>query len=148
MFTEGVILYFDPFYFKSGHTSKPKYFIVIKIIEDNVILASLPSSKDYVPAYQTITHGCIELHEASFNCYVFMGGEAVTVNGWAFPLNTFLYGQQLDEYDMKNLQDIYPVKGLDYEVIGQLTDLEFDKVKHCFRTSAAVKRRYKRLLNS
>lgn len=30
MFEEGSILYFNPFFFKDGSDSKPKYFLVIK----------------------------------------------------------------------------------------------------------------------
>ena len=146
MFTEGSLLYFDPFYFKSGNTAKPKYFLVLKVTADQTILATLPSSKDYVPAYQPVIHGCIELAQANFNCYVFMAGQPITTDGWAFPKNTFLYGQQIDEYSIETLSDIYPVEGADYTIIGRLTDGEFGLVKRCFTQSATVKRKYKRML--
>jgi len=120
VFTEGSLLYFDPFYFKSGNTAKPKYFLVLKVTADQAILATLPSSQDYVPAYQPIAHGCIELAEANFNCYIFISGQPVTTTGWAFPKNTFLYGQQIDEYPIANLLDIYPVEGADYKIVGHL----------------------------
>lgn len=146
MFTEGSLLYFDPFYFKSGNTAKPKYFLVLKVTGDQTILATLPSSQDYVPSSQSIAHGCVELAEANFNCYIFIAGQPVTTQGWSFPKNTFLYGHQIDEYLIATLTDIYPVEGADYQIIGQLTANEFGLVKRCFTQSASVKRKYKRLL--
>lgn len=146
MGSEGDILYFDPFYFKSGNSSKPKYFIVLKIIGHKSIIASLPSSKDFIPAYVTKMHGCVEVPEACFNCYIFEKRHIVTTNGWAFPLDTYVYGQQIDEYDIPTLKDIYPVQDLDFKIIGNLTVTEFTLLKECFIASANVKRKYKRIL--
>lgn len=42
MFTPGNILYFTPFYFKNGAPSKNKYFIVLKDVDGQLVLASLP----------------------------------------------------------------------------------------------------------
>jgi hypothetical protein len=50
VFTEGSILFFDPFYFRNGNTAKAKFFIVLRVLDDKVVLATLPSSQDYVPA--------------------------------------------------------------------------------------------------
>lgn len=50
-FAEGEVLYFDPFLFKDAKGgSKPKYYIVLKNMNDNVVLATLPTSKDFVPS--------------------------------------------------------------------------------------------------
>lgn len=111
-----------------------------------MVLATLPSSQDFVPSSQSITHGCIDVAEANFNCYVFMAGQPVTTSGWAFSKNTFLYGQQIDEYSIENLLDIYPIEGVDYQIIGELTPAEFMQVKRCFTQSATIKRKYKRML--
>lgn len=146
MYIPGNIIYFDPFYFKDGSASKPKYFLVLKIIGSNVILASLPSSKDHLPRHLEINHGCLEVPEGNINCYVFKANNVVTTNNWAFPMDTFLYGQWLDEYEIVQLADIYPVDGIDYQVIGQLTGQELNKLIHCFTQSASVKRKFKRLL--
>lgn len=43
MFEAGSILFFDPFYFENGNNPKPKYFLVIKELDGQVILASLPN---------------------------------------------------------------------------------------------------------
>ncbi|MBE9466023.1 hypothetical protein ACFP1I_00300 [Dyadobacter subterraneus] len=97
---EGDILYFDPFYFKNGNKSKPKYFIILKVIEGKALLASLPSSLDFRPSTFLDNHGGIEIPEASFNCYIFQANYKVTTNNWAFPLDTYVYGQQIDEYEI------------------------------------------------
>lgn len=48
MYQKGNIIYFTPFYFKNGNTPKPKYFVVLSVSESETILASLPSSRDYI----------------------------------------------------------------------------------------------------
>lgn len=143
---EGDVLYFDPFYFKDGKTPKPKYFIVLKITGSTTVLASLPSSLDYRPTTSSDAYGCIDVPEACFSCFVFKGGHPVATNGWAFPRDTFLYGQQIDEYEVAILHDIYPVAGLDYHIVGTLNDEAFRHLKQCFAESGSVKRRFRRLL--
>ncbi len=143
---EGSILYFDPFYFKNGNKSKPKYFITLKVINGKSILASLPSSVDFRPSNLNENERCLEIPEASFNCYIFPANHKITTPGWAFPLNTYVYGQQIDEYEISVLKDIYPVEGLDYKIIGILMASEFEKLISCFQNSANVKRKFKKLL--
>jgi hypothetical protein len=145
---EGDILYFELFYFKNSNPPKAKYFIVLKIIGASTILASLPSSRDFRPTASSEAYGCIEVPEACFNCFVFKADLPVATNNWAFPLDTFVYGQQIDEYEIANLKDIYPVEGLDYQVVGRLKDTGFKDLKDCFCHSASVKRRFRRLLAS
>jgi hypothetical protein len=148
VFTEGAILFFDPFYFRNGNTAKAKYFIVLKVMDEKVVLATLPSSQDYVPAtvVDADVSPCIEIPDANFNCYFLKAGRIVTTNHWAFPKNTFLYGHQLDEYEIATLQDIYPIEGIDFEHIGTLSPQVFTEIIACFRNSASVKRKYKKLL--
>jgi hypothetical protein len=148
VFTEGAILFFDPFYFRNGNTAKAKYFIVLKVMDEKVVLATLPSSQDYVPAtvVDADVSPCIEIPDANFNCYFLKAGRIVTTNHWAFPKNTFLYGHQLDEYEIATLQDIYPIEGIDFEHIGTLSPKVFAEIIACFRKSASVKRKYKKLL--
>jgi hypothetical protein len=147
VFTEGSILFFDPFYFQNNNAPKPKYFIVLKIVQDKIILASLPSSVDCVPAFvDTTVSACIEIPEANFNCYLFTAKQSIATNGWAFRKDTFLYGHQLGEYQTDTLKDIYPIEGLDFEIIGTLQQTIFDEIMKCFRNSASVKRKFKKLL--
>lgn len=45
MLKEGSLLYFNPFVFKNGATPKPKYFVVLAMMDDGkLMLASLPTS--------------------------------------------------------------------------------------------------------
>lgn len=146
MYTPGKLIFFDPFYFKEGG-NKPKYFLVIKVLGGNVILASLPSSKVHLPANQIIQHGCLEVQDSGINCYIFEANRPITKCGWCFKLNTFLYGMWLDDFNIEVLNANYSIEGVDYEIIGELTDQELHNVIGCFRNSSSVKRKYKRLLS-
>jgi hypothetical protein len=146
LYLPGRIIYFDPFYFKDGG-SKPKYFLVLKCISDKVILASLPSSQIHLPATISLNHGCIEMPEMGVNCYVFEANRSITTNGWSFELNTFLYGNWLDDFDIEHLKKNYSIPGVDYEIIGDLYSDELKKIIDCFKNSATVKRKYKKLLS-
>lgn len=146
MYSPGKLIYFDPFFFKNGDESKPKYFLVLKIIDNSVILASLPSSKVHLPASQPIIHGCLEIPEACINCYIFEANRPITKAGWSFQFNTILYGQWLDEFTLDTLNANYQIEGIDYEIIGELTDEELKSIINCFCNSTSVKRKYKRIL--
>lgn len=146
MYSPGKLIYFDPFFFKNGDESKPKYFLVLKVIDNSAILACLPSSKVHLPAAQQIIHGCLEIPEACINCYIFEANRPITKAGWSFQFNTILYGQWLDEFRLDILNANYQIEGIDYEIIGELTDEELKKIINCFSNSASVKRKYKRLL--
>lgn len=147
MHEAGTILYFTPFYFKDPSPSKPKYFIVLKVLDNGeVALVSLPSSQRYLPSFAPAVHGCIEIPAACITCYVFEANRPVTNAGWGFPLDSFLYGQYLDTYETKILQEMYPTEGVDYDIVGTLTRQELDAIIRCFANSASVKRRIKRIL--
>jgi hypothetical protein len=147
MYTAGNLIYFDPFYFKDGSASKRKYFLVLKVIDDNAVLASLPSSVDHLPRNINTVHGCLEIPEGCINCYIFKANTLITKNGWSFELDTFLYGNWIDDFSIKLLDYIYPVEEIDYKVIGELTDRELKNVIACFANSASVKRKYRRMLS-
>lgn len=146
MFQSGTLLYFNPFYFKNGAASKPKYFIVLKDIDDKLILASLPSSRIYLPHRVPEDHGCIEIPEGCITCYLFEAGRTICTNGFAFPKLTAVYGEQLDQYDKSIIEDNYPVPGVDYEIIGQLLPEQLADLLQCLRNSSVVKRRYRQML--
>lgn len=147
MFDEGTILYFTPFYFNNpSETPKPKYFIVVKRIDHVAILTALPSSKKHLPYDLQTTYGCIELPDSGIGCYVFPVGEQVATNGFAFPLDSYIYGQHLDEYNMDNIFEMYPFPGISYAIKGQLLPDKLVEIIDCLKKSASVKRRYKRFL--
>lgn len=145
MYIPGRIIYFDPFYFKDGG-SKPKYFLVIKVIDGSVILAGMPSSQNHLPIEQTINHGCVEVPEIGMNCYIFEAIRPITTNGWSFKFDTFLYGFWLDDYLIADLEKNYNIPGVDFEIIGELTNQEFQNVIDCFKSSRVVKRKYRKML--
>jgi len=140
------ILYFDPFYFKNGNKAKAKYFVVLKLIENRAVLASLPTSKDHIPAFQEIQEGCIEIPESNFNCFAISATTCVTECDKCFERKTFLYGQNIDEYEVKLLKELYPLENIDYKIWGKMKKCLFDELICCFRKSKTVKRKYKKIL--
>jgi hypothetical protein len=145
LYTPGKIIYFDPFHFKDGG-SKPKYFLVLKVVDGDAILASLPSSQPHLPAGQTIQHGCLEIPDSCINCYIFEANRPITNDGWSFDLNTFLHGLWIDDFSISALEERYSIENVEYEIKGELTAAELAAVIQCFKNSSSVKRRYKRIL--
>ena len=146
MFQEGHIIYFDPFYFKNGNTAKPKYFVVLKTVSDNNVIASLPTRKDAIPEISATENGCVELPENNLNCFVISKNQMVTECGKQFNFVTHLYGHQLSDYDIKTMKEIYPNEGTDYMIWGKMKSELFNALIHCFKDSKSVKRKYKKLL--
>ncbi len=148
MYTEGTLLFFDPFYFKNGSQPTKKFFLVIKIINNSAILACLPTSKIYIPNDIQISHGCLNEVNVCINCYIFSAKKPITKCGWSFELDTLIHGTQLDDFNLEQLKENYPINGVDYEIIGELTSDELASVIKCFSTSVLVKNKYKRILVS
>lgn len=151
MFEEGSILYFNPFFFKDGSDSKPKYFLVIKKIKDEFVLASLPTSKDSVPTNVEMKHGCLEIADINFNCYLFLGGQHVAIHPdnhteFAFPKNTFVYGFRIDLFDIETFMQQIDNEKSAVELKGKLYPDEYEAIITCLKTSGSVKRRFKKLL--
>ena len=148
MYSAGNILYFNPFYFKNGNNSKPKCFIVLFNNQTNTILASLPTSKDSVPTFIELKHGCINLENINFNCYYFEANKKITTNNWAFERPTFVYGAQVESYELSILIEDYQIKNIDYKIIGSLKKDEFKNLIECFISSSSLKRKFKPLLKT
>ena len=146
MFQRGNIIYFTPFYFKNGNTAKNKYFVVLAVIEGKSIIASLPSSKDYVPVKEEREMGCIELPSANLNCFVIPAFIEATECGKSFNMSTYLYGHLIDDYEISDLESTYPIEGRDYKVWGKIKEELLNEILNCFKTSASVKNKYKRRL--
>ena len=49
MFEEGNLLFFSPFLFKNGAEPQDKFFLVLKKLDGDILLASLPTSKTMYP---------------------------------------------------------------------------------------------------
>lgn len=145
-FQQGAILYFNPFIFPDGGSPKPKYFLILKRMDDSLLLASLPTSKDHVPEYIEKKHGCIEHTNIGFNCYYFDPCVAICDNGFSFPIDTYVYGFRLQTF---YLNDLLLHEVTDETVItecGILTSNEYEAVIHCLVHSPEVKRGYRKLL--
>lgn len=79
MFEEGNLLFFRPFLFKNGATPENKFFLVLKKLDGDILLASLPTSKDHVPSDLVVKRGCLNIPDRMFNVFVFLAGENVAV---------------------------------------------------------------------
>lgn len=77
MFEKGNLLLFRPFVFKNGAMPKDKFFLVLENVDGNLLLASLPTSKDHVPSDVEVKHGCLDLAERFVNVFVFLSGEEI-----------------------------------------------------------------------
>jgi hypothetical protein len=137
-----------PFFFKSGNpASKNKFFIVLKNIDNKIIIASLPTSSSKAPALIAILHGCINHDDRCFNCYLFEEGRVISDNGFCFELNTYIYGNEVEDYLLEDLNRVYAIEGIDYEIVGKLTELEYNDLYQCISNSSSVKRKIKRLFD-
>ena len=148
MYTRGNIIYFDPFYFPNGNTCKSKYFIILHAEDETVLIAGLPTSVDHVPAFITKKHGCISDNSINFNCYYFEKETIITDNGWGFPKDTHLYGDEINFFEKKRLDQIYKVEGVDYFVVGTMNEKEFSQMIECFKKSPVTKRIIRRKLGA
>ncbi|MBO7489218.1 MAG: hypothetical protein J6T88_02970 [Bacteroidales bacterium] len=146
-FQEGAILYFDPFIFSDGGSPKPKYFLVLKVMDDACLLASLPTSKDHVPEYIEKRHDCIERSDISFNCYYFDPTVVICDNGFSFPVETYVYGFRLQTFNINDLLLQEVTDETTIEECGILTDSEYQALVHCLTNSPEVKRGYRKLLS-
>ena len=146
MLEERNIIYYDPFYFKNGNTAKSKFFLILKNYLNQYIIASLPSSKNKIPTSENSTFGCLENPEIDFNCYSIPKFMEITENGKYFDLNTYIYGHEIDDYDIKLLNDVYRQEGIDYIIWGKMKINIYNEIIDCFKKSKSVKRKYKRML--
>jgi len=147
VYSPGNLIYFTPFYFKGDANPKNKYLLILKILNNNNILVSLPSSQVQIPSQYKKQFGCIENSEDRINCFKIKANSPVTDDGWSFPKDTYLYGYYLEEYNLDMLKSVYKIDTLDYEVQGALSTSIFLSIIECFRNSAIVKRKYKRALS-
>lgn len=151
MFEEGNILYFEPFHFENGNTPKPKYFLVLKKLHEQVVLASLPTSHDHIPASFPKVHGCIEEAAINFNCYYFQADKPIarneaTAQDFAFPKDTYIYGYRIARFDVAAFISQMENQLTTVTLKGRLFPNEYRALTDCLKHSAAVKRIFKKLL--
>ncbi len=143
MFEIGTLLYFTQFFFKNGNTPKPKFFVVLGIVDSEVVLASLPTSHDHIPNKYSALSGCINDDLQRFNVFKFSAYNSVTDTGFAFAKDTFIYGEQLDTYPIAELLAWQASAQTDILNKGKLNAELFDALRKCLQNSTKVKRRYK-----
>ena len=146
MFEPGNLLYFNPFIFPDGGDPKPKFFIVLGEIDETVLLASLPTSKDHIPSDIEVKSGCLEIPDRMVNAYIFMANEVVTDNGFFFEKNTFIYGQNIKTYNSVAFLVQTASGKVVIEKKGKLKDEVFTALKDCLKNSDSVRKRYKQYL--
>lgn len=145
MLCAGNLLFITPYVFKNGNTPAPKFFIVLANDNNGLVLASLPTSKDYIPGHLTKKHGCIDSPKDNFNCYYFPEDREVCDNGFKFKIETFVYGALADIIDEKLFNTQYPqYKGVTLK--GKLKKEEYAALIRCLKSSPSVTRKVKRLL--
>ena len=146
MFEPGNLLYFNPFIFPDGGDPKPKFFVVLGEVDESVLLASLPTSKDHVPSDVEVKSGCLEIPERMVNAYIFMANDIITDNGFFFEKNTFIYGQNIKTYNSVAFLGQIASGVTVIEEKGKLKDAVFTALKNCLKNSDAVRKRFKRYL--
>lgn len=150
MFEEGNLLFFRPFLFKNGAKPQDKFFLVLKKIEGDILLASLPTSKDHVPSDLEVKHGCLNIPERMLNIFVFLTGENVAVKDdgtpFAFDKNTFIYGVNLDIYPAGQFDSQKRMAQTSIEKVGTLDKNLFKELLDCLSESKMVKNKFRRML--
>lgn len=146
MFEPGSLLYFDPFIFPDGGEPKSKFFVVLGEMDETVLLASLPTSKDHIPSDVEVTSGCLEIAERMVNAYIFPANEVVTDSGFFFDKNTYIYGQNIKTYNTVPFLEQTMVGETEIIPKGRLKDELFSALKDCLKNSDAVRKRFKKYL--
>ena len=151
MFKEGNILYFNPFYFENGNTPKPKYFLVLKEVDGQLLLASLPTSHDHIPSNKERVHGCIDDSAINFNCYFFQAGRIVAYNekdknDFFFPRDMYVYGYRISFFDLNRFKSLISEGKSEVTYKGKMMEEEYRQLMDCLRKSSSVKRVFRRLL--
>lgn len=146
LFEPGNLLYFNPFIFPDGGEPKPKFFVVLGEMDETVLLASLPTSKDHIPSDVEVKSGCLEIPERMVNAYIFMEKEVVTNNGFFFEKNTFIYGQNIKAFSTVAFEEQKIAGETVIKLKGKLKDDVFTALRECLKNSDSVRKRFKKYL--
>ena len=79
--------------------------------------------------------------ERGVNAFVLNPSDQVTPS-FRFPRPTFIYGEQVDEYEQKYLDEM----GSTVEQLGQIESALFQAIKDCVKKAKLLRRKYKNLL--
>ncbi|MCD8291168.1 MAG: hypothetical protein LUC91_06665 [Prevotella sp.] len=143
---------FRSFVFKNGAIPQDKFFVVLKKQEGNILLASLPTSKDHVPSDVNLKRGCTDIPERMFNAFVFLCGEHIAMKDdgtpFAFNKHTFIYGTDLDMYPAEQFDLQKKMKQTVIEKIGVLKEAHFNELVACLSGSKMVKNKFRKMLQA
>lgn len=141
-------LYYIPnFQFPNGGT-RNKYLVVLTDTHENKLLLSLPTKVGRVPDHlENGQSGCINCDKSQFNCYRFLKNHEVTEDEppFAFPLDTFIYGEWIQDWNSTTLKMDYAVESVDYIFKGKLKKELIKDIILCFTNSTKVKMKYKKI---
>jgi hypothetical protein len=56
-------------------------------------------------------------------------------------LHTFIYGNEVEDYEISILKTAYGIEGLDYEIVGELKNEEYEGLIKCLTESKSVRRK-------
>lgn len=137
MFETGNLLFFRPFIFKNGAEPQDKFMVVLGLdTNGNMVLASLPTSKNHVPSDIDVESGCI------------VEPNGMRQTAFAFDVNTFIYGSDLDTYPISTFQQQISCGETNVTLIGKLSDKLLVSLIDCLKKSKMVKNKFKRLIVS
>lgn len=140
------IIYFPNFIFNNDAPPKAKFFISIKKINKEIIIVSLPSSKDFVPDIIK-KEGCIEYPDRCISCYCFFKNSLICEDSdFTFNKDTFIYANGVDAYSIEKLKSYYPIEGVDYFKKGTLTKDLQKKIYECLKNSFDIRNKIKKVL--
>jgi hypothetical protein len=111
----------------------------LKNIDDKIIIASLKTRDNKAPSLITVNHGCNIDATRNFNCYCFSPDISICTNQFTFPIQTFIYENEVEDYVGQNLNLNHKIKGVDYEICGQLNTHEYNEIINCFKLSKSIR---------
>ena len=101
----------------------------------------------FLDAYK---HGCLDLSERYVNVFVFISGEQVAIRdtgeSFSFSKNTFVYGANLDIYNVSLFEQQERFSQTKIELIGKLKQNLLTDLKKCLSESKMVKNKYRKIL--
>ena len=142
--TVGTILHFNAFQFEEPATAtrpaeRNKFFVVLRNMGQEVVVACLPTKVDRIPESVEQIHGCNDYPTGGWTAYMFEARKPITTNGWSFSIRTYMYGFGVRAYNGRVLSTNHPRVGVDRQVKGRLTADEFAALIACLGRSVDIK---------
>ncbi len=101
------------------------------------MMASLPTSKDHIPASAEIDFGCVNIPESNVNAFVISPNVHVTAS-FSFPSPTYIYGGEVDEYE----QDYLDAMNCQIDDLGVVAPVLLKSIRDCVKQATNIRRKY------